>query len=113
MFNAQDTWDELGFKLSAVEDKVLVRTHPMPEKIGLIYMPTKLTGFYGKLQGQYQQCYATVLSVPKDSVVKQGEIICFSRLAFANLYKMKDNTLVGFVSDNNIELAIESEENTL
>ncbi len=105
----EETWAELGKKIECFENRVLVRTTPISEKIGLIYLPTKLSSFYGRLQGQYQMCYAVVLQAGSDATVKPGETVVFTRLAFANLYKMKDNTLVGFVDEDHIELAIEPE----
>lgn len=103
----QETWKELNQEINCFGSRVLIRTEPIPEKIGSIYLPTKHTSFYGKIQGQYQWCTATVLAAGEESIVKSGEKIMFTRLAFANIYKMKDNTFVGWVEDANIECVIE------
>jgi len=54
---------------------------------GSIFLPTKLTTFYGKLQGAYQSVIATVLDPGNTKDVVEGDVVMFQRISFAFLKK--------------------------
>lgn len=101
-----ETWNELNKVLECKNTKILVRTDPVQDKIGSIYLPARKASFYGRIQGQYQWCRATVLAKGPESTVEPGEHVLFTRLAFANLYKMKDNSYVGLVDEEHVDLVL-------
>ena len=101
------TWQELNKKLEIKTSKILVRTEKLKDKIGSIFLPPKQSSFYGRIQGQYVWCTATVIAVGPEATVLPGESIMFTRLAFANMYKMQDNSYVGLVDEENVDLVFD------
>lgn len=98
----EQTWKELGQRLSPVRDLVMVRTEPHEKKIGSLYLPPKLQHFYGELP-HLQMVTATALSVgPQCRSIKVGDRIVFSRLFFGRLFTMKDGTLVGYLREDQV-----------
>jgi hypothetical protein len=74
----------------------------MPKKTGLIYLPEKLTTFYGELP-HMQPIVATVLAAGPEATVKPGELVAFLRLYFARWMTLDDRTVVGWLlSEENL-----------
>lgn len=106
------TWQELGFKLKPVGNRIFVRTDMAPKKIGAIYMPPEMWGMYGRRLGSQVFVTATVLS--NGSRVKQpleaGTRVVFSRLPFGWTYKLDDGTFVGWVDADEVVAVTEGGE---
>jgi hypothetical protein len=88
-----------GFK--PWRDLVFVRTNPMPQKTGSIYLPTKLASFYGELPN-LQLITATVIAVGPKTTVLPGETVVFMRLYFAYWRRMEDGTYFGWIQEPNL-----------
>lgn len=97
-----DTFFELGINsFRPLRDLVLVRSNPMPEKTGSIYLPNKLATFFGLLPN-LQLITAIVLSAGPKATVLPGEDIVFLRLNFAWWKIMEDRTVVGWIQEANV-----------
>jgi hypothetical protein len=98
----ESTWEELGYKVKPLYAKVFVRTDLPPEKIGLIYLPPKLADFHGGY-GHQRLVTATVLAAgPLAKMVKPGDRVCFARLYFGYLEKLKDKTFFGWIEQEQL-----------
>lgn len=96
------TFAELGINsFRPMRDLVLVRSNPMPQKTGSIYLPNKLATFFGLLPN-LQLITATVLSAGPKATVLPGEDIVFMRLNFAWWKIMEDGTVVGWIQEANV-----------
>lgn len=109
------TWDELGYKIRARGYWLWVRTMPHARKVGSLWLPTKLQGFYGELP-HLQSTKAVVLSAGSAGVakdIKPGDVVVFKRLHFA-LYKPVGNPVlqekVGWIDANQILYCSEDED---
>lgn len=107
-FDAKATWEELGHEVHPLGERVLVRTHPIPERsAGGIFLPK--TSFYDGLAND-RMLTATVLNVgPKVSDVKRGDVVMFSRMVFARYEQMADKTMVGWVDYKELLAVLEAE----
>jgi hypothetical protein len=98
----EKTWEEVGYRVRPLRWMVFVRTDPIPQKVGSIYLPFKLQTFYGELP-HLQVVTATVLSVgPKALGLQPGDRVAFARLHFARWLDMADGTKVGWIDANQI-----------
>jgi len=98
----EKTWAEIGYKIHPLRNLVMVRTDPIPDKIGSIYLPPKLQTFYGELP-HLQLITATILSAGKDvKGVKVGDRVAFTRLHFARFQNMQDGTKVGWMPEDQL-----------
>jgi hypothetical protein len=93
------TFAELGIKgFRPLQKRLLLRTHPIAQMTGGVYLPQQLTSFYGEMP-HMQPIIATVIAAgPKCSLVP-GEKIAFLRLHFARWQRMEDGTFVGWITD--------------
>lgn len=99
---AKRTFDELqvpGFR--PLRDVLLVRTNPMPLRTGSIFLPNKLTSFYGELP-HMQPITAIVLTAGPKAVAKPGDQIAFMRLHFIRWETLEDKTVAGWISEANV-----------
>ena len=100
--NVEDTFRELGiksFRFPKGYDRLLIRTHPIPDKVGSVYIAPKLSRFYGELPNM-QQIVATVLAAGSECTYKVGDNIAFMRLHFAAWQVMEDGTRVGWINES-------------
>lgn len=102
------TWTEVGYKVRPLRNTVFVRTLPLEEKVGSLYLPAKLTKFYGELPHQ-KTIRAVVLAVGPKAKVKPGEKVCFTRLYFAWWKKLEDGCMVGWIDENQLTGYIEED----
>lgn len=94
----KDTWDELGFKIRPTSWTVMVRTDPVPEKVGLIWIPPDSAMLFNRELPHMKLVTATVLAVgPKAKMVKVGDRVVFKRVHFAWLWQLADKTYVGYL----------------
>jgi hypothetical protein len=111
----QDTWDELEYRIRPLRYWVFVRTEGIPQKTesGLIWLPTKLTGFFGELP-HMQLVKAVICAVgpqaAKNLGLKVGERVIFKRLEFAWRCKLADGTYFGWINANHIHGYPEDDE---
>jgi hypothetical protein len=89
----------VGFK--PWRDLVFVRTKPMPQKTGSIYLPNKLASFYGELPNM-QLVTAIVVAVGPKTTLLVGDHIVFLRLNFAYWRRMEDGTYFGWIQEPNV-----------
>lgn len=102
ILDIEATFEELGIKnFRALKKMLLVRTEPLPKKIGLIYVPPKLASFYGELP-HLQNIYAMVLSAGPKADCRPTDRVVFSRLYFARWQTMEDGTVVGWIDEANV-----------
>lgn len=96
----KQTFDEMGIPgFRPLRALILVRANPVPTKTsGGIYLPTKLTSFFGELP-HMQPITATVLAAGPKATVKPGEVIAFLRLHFSWWMKLEDGSYVGWLLD--------------
>jgi hypothetical protein len=86
---------------------VFLRTELIPDYIGKIFIPPQLRASYSHLPHKVM-LYGMVLSTgPKCTSVKKGDRIAFSRLFFARWQYMPDQTLVGWINEDNIALELD------
>jgi hypothetical protein len=104
----EQTWAEVGCKVRPLRRMVFVRTLPLAEKIGSIYLPMKMTKFHGELPHQ-KTIRAVVLSTGSKCAVKPGEHVCFTRLHFAWWKKLEDGCMVGWIDENQLTGYFEGE----
>lgn len=98
----EKTWSELGYSVRPMHAKVFVRTDPPPEKIGLIFVPPKMSDFFGGL-GHQRLVTATVLSVgPMAKMVKPGDRVVFRRLEFGHIAKLDRGVYVGWIEQEQL-----------
>lgn len=109
------TWDEVGHRVVAIGTRVFLRTDALPKKTaGGIYLPPDHAAAYGQRLGSSVMVTGTVLSVGPlaKTTVKEGDRIMFFRLPFGWTYKMKDETLVGWIPVDEI-LGIADDEQVI
>lgn len=93
------TFEEMGIPgFRPLRSVVLVRANPVPKKTGSIYLPEKLTSFFGELP-HMQPITATVLAAGPKASLKPGETIAFLRLHFSWWMKLEDGSYVGWLLD--------------
>lgn len=100
----QETWEKLGKRIRPLRRTVFVRTLPFEDKIGSLYLPPKLTGFYGELP-HLRLIEAVVLSVGPDAAkrgITVGMKVVFKRLHFAMYATFSDLDRVGWLDVNEI-----------
>jgi hypothetical protein len=95
------TWKELGYKLRPLKQTVFIRADLPEDKIGNIWKPYSLLGFYAGMP-HAALIGATVLSAGPKAEVQPGDRICFQRLYFARLVELQDHSLVGWIQGPNI-----------
>jgi co-chaperonin GroES (HSP10) len=96
----KSTWDEVGHKVAAVGTRVFLRTDFFRKKTsGGIYLPPELDSQFGSRLGGKVVVTGTVLSIGPHvkAPLKEGDRIMFLRLPFGWTYKLKDDTLVGWI----------------
>ncbi len=99
-----ETWGACGVKSVrglANSFAIFVKTEPPPKKIGSIWLPPKLSGFYGDLP-HLRLIVGTVLARGGKTEVKPGDRICFMRLHFARWKDLGDEVYVGWIYDNQV-----------
>lgn len=95
------TWEELQCEVRPLNRMVMVRTLPLEQKVGSLWLPPKLTTFHGELPHQ-KQVKAVVLSAGPNTTVTSGEVIAFTRLYFAWWKKLEDGCMVGWIDEQQI-----------
>lgn len=105
----EKTWEELGRRVKdALGRTVFVRTDAPTDKTdsGVLWLPPKQQGFYGGLPTLPHKriVKGTVLVSGPDAEVQPGDRICFQRLDFAWLWKLKDGAYVGYIDEMQIAL---------
>jgi|WetSurMetagenome_2_1015567.scaffolds.fasta_scaffold07491_2 hypothetical protein len=107
------TWAELGFRIQAPRFLVWVRTLPVEQKRGLIWLPPKMASFYGELP-HLRTVRAVVLSAGPRGLAKSlkpGDVIAFSRGVFSRFFQMQPTQVtasgaseefVGVIDSNDI-----------
>lgn len=95
------TWAEVGCRVRPLKRMVFVRTLPMATKVGLIYLPPKMTSFHGELPHQITIRSMVLSSGPK-CTVKPGDMVCFTRLHFAWWKKLEDGCMVGWIDESQL-----------
>jgi len=93
----EQTWEEVGCRVRMRNLYVMVRTEPVAQKVGLLWLPPKLQTFFGELPHK-QMIVGRVLSVgDRVKGVSPGDQICFARLHFAWWKRLRDGNYVGWV----------------
>ena len=95
------TWDEIGCRIRPLRKMVFVRTLPLEEKVGSLYLPVKMTKFHGELP-HMKTIRGVVLAVGPKATVKSGEQVCFTRLQFAWWKKLNNGCMVGWIDENQL-----------
>jgi hypothetical protein len=107
------TWAELGFRIQAPRFLVWVRTLPVEQKRGLLWLPPKHASFWGVLP-HLRTVRAVVLSAgPRGlaKAMKPGDVIAFSRGHFNRFFQMQPTEVtesgtseefVGVIDSNDI-----------
>jgi hypothetical protein len=90
------TWAEVGCRLRPLKRTVMVRTLPIPQKVGSLWLPAKAASFYGGMPHQIL-IRAIVLSAGPQSHVAPGEKVCFQRLWFSRWKGLSDGCYVGYL----------------
>lgn len=99
----QKTFEELGIKgFRPWRDLLIIRTNPMPKKTGSIYLPEKLTTFYGELP-HLQPITGMVIAAGPKATVPVGDHVAFMRLHFARWQTLEDGTVVGWIQEAHVE----------
>ena len=81
---------------------VAVVTDLPATKVGSIFLPVKLTGFYGELP-HLVLVRATVLSVgPQVTNLKPGDRVAFPRTYFTRWKQLEPDVMVGWIEVSNI-----------
>ena len=96
----KQTFEELeipGFR--PLRNTVILRTHPIPVRTGAIFLPVKLTTFYGELP-HMQPIVATVIAAGPKATCKVGDRVAFLRLHFALWKRCADDTAIGWIADD-------------
>ncbi len=107
----KQTFDELGINgFRPLRNLLLVRTNPMPEKTGSLFLPPKMSTLYGSLRGDSQLVTAEVLAAGPKATVLPGEQIVFIRLHYAWWKFLSDKTSVGWIQEANVWGQAELEE---
>lgn len=107
----EQSWEELGYKIRPMRQRVFVRTEPIPPMTaGGIIIPDKYRGLY---EGPFhlRLVNAVVLSVGAGvRGVEVGERICFQRKWFVrHLEVMRDEAAFGWVKESEIAGALDPE----
>lgn len=97
----EKTWAEVGCKVRPIRRWVMVRTLPVEQKIGSLYVTPKESSFYGVLP-HMRNVRAIVLSAGDKAFVKPGEEVVFSRLHFALWKNLEDGCKVGWIDENQL-----------
>lgn len=97
----EKTWEEVGTRVRPLRRMVFVRTLPLEEKIGSIWLPAKLTKFHGELP-HMKTINAIVLSAGPKCTVKTGETVCFTRSFFAWWKKLEDGCMIGWIDESQL-----------
>jgi hypothetical protein len=95
------TWEEMGRKIQPLRNILLVRTDPVSEKVGSIFLPHMKQGFYAGMPHE-MLAHATVLSVGPKVRLKVGDRVCFTRTNFARMQFLQDGTVVGWIQDQHL-----------
>jgi hypothetical protein len=98
----EKTWEAVGYKVRPMFAKVFVLTDAPPEKIGMLYLPPKLSDFHGGF-GHQRLVTATVLACgPLARSVKPGDRVVFRRLDFGFIVKLEKGVYVGFIEQEQL-----------
>jgi hypothetical protein len=108
----QRTWDELGYKIRAMNNRVWVRTFPTPQmtESGLLHLAPRQSSFYGERMASKMYVTATVLALTDHSKIAEigvGDELLFTRLEFARHCFMDDQSLVGWIRLEHIMALVE------
>jgi hypothetical protein len=97
----EETLAEMGWKgIRCLKWRIAVRTEDLPQKTkGGIWLPPKLTNFYGELP-HLQQLAGLVLATNQKALVEVGDRVAFQRLHFERWFKMSDGTYIGSIDQN-------------
>jgi len=92
-------WEEVGYRLQPLKDRIFVKTDPPETMFGSIHLPASRVSFYSSF-GNERDVKATVMAVgPKVRDVYPGDRICFQRLHFGHIKRLADLTYVGWVTE--------------
>lgn len=97
------TFAEIGIKgIRVPRWLILVRTEPLEQKTpGGLWLPPKLTNFYGELP-HLRPLVGLVLAAGPKAYVKVGDRVAFQRLHFQRWCQMQDGTFVGWIDYNQL-----------
>ena len=105
-----DTWEELGRRFRPLHKGLFVRTDPMAIRTaGGLFLTGEESAFH-KGMGHNKVIKATILSVAKDVPMKEGERVCFQRLHFTWIWRLRDGTYVGIIRDDFLIGHLENED---
>jgi hypothetical protein len=93
------TWAELGFRVRALGYKIWVRTLPVEQRRGPLWLTAKAASFYGGLP-HLRTVQAVVLSAGPAGLargLKPGDVLAFSRGHFTRFWQLQptQTTLAG------------------
>lgn len=109
-FSAEEVRTRLGCSVRATGSKVFVVTDLPAKKVGSLWLPVKLTSFYGDLP-HLVVVKATVLSVgPKVRGIKEGARVAFPRTYFAKWKELEPDVMVGWIEAANLSGFIAEED---
>jgi hypothetical protein len=95
------SWADVGFHVRPLRNILFVRTEPPPEKIGSIYLPPKLQGFFGPLP-KGTVVTAVVMSAGPKCEFEVGDVVGFIRTPFARFHDCKDGSKVGWIPEDQL-----------
>ncbi len=90
------TWAELECRIRPLSRTIMVRTLPIPQKIGSLWLPPKAASFYGGMP-HLVMIRAIVLSAGPKAHVNPGEKVLFQRLWFSRWKGLSDGCYVGYL----------------
>ena len=93
---AETTWAQVGLTVQPLGRMVFVRTLPVEDKVGSLYLPPKEAGYMGGMAHQ-KTLKGIILAAGPKSQVQVGERVCFTRLYFAWWKKLGGGALVGWI----------------
>jgi len=107
------TWHELGVRSVRVTKRrlLIVRTAKATTMTasGLLWLPTKLHGFYGELPHK-RVVKGTVLASGPGALVPVGSYVAFARLHFARWQELEEpDTFVGWIDEGDLIGFVEDE----
>lgn len=95
------TWAEVGCRVRPLRNMVFLRTLPLEQKVGSLFLPPKMTQFHGELP-HMKTVKAVVVAAGPKAKVQTGEQVCFTRLQFAWWKKLDDGCMLGWINENEI-----------
>ena len=99
---AEQTWEEVGCKIRALRTLVFIRTEEARKRIGLIWLPSTESDFYGGPLMHMRLATGIVIAKGPRADVEIGDRVVFQRMYFSRWKTMKDRTLVGWLEASQI-----------